>query len=146
MTRKSKDDQAVEALFARYIDAWNARDYACIANDVYRTPGYVFDAAATSILATPDEIVGLLAGLRADLDAAGFSHSLLDHVSTCDLGDGLMFATFHYRRIFRTEAGGEKDDLLASAYIVRRYPDGWHMVAHVFQAIPSEFSCAPRKL
>ncbi len=127
------DRTQVAALFARYIDAWNAGDFHQIGADIYQTPVYVYETGTTSALETPEAIVGLLSGLRKELNASGFTHSTLEHVATCDLGNGLMFATFHYRRYF-SSATGQSDDVLASAYILRKYAAGWRLAAHVFQS------------
>lgn len=132
-TAATGDAAEIGALFARYIDAWNAGDCRRIATEVYQTPVYVFEPGATHALDTPEAIVGLLSGLRRDLDAAGFTHSTLEHVGTCDLGGGLMFATFHYRRHFAGPAASP-EGVLASAYVVRRYPAGWRLVAHIVQS------------
>lgn len=143
MTTPPPDDaRQIEALFQRYIEAWNAKDFACIANEVYRPPVYVFETETTSTLPTPAAIVTLLSGLRAELDKAGFTHSELAHVSHCDLGGGLMFASFHYRRFNARDPAAGKE-VLSSAYIARRHPDGWRLVAHVFQAQPGELRCLP---
>lgn len=135
------DPQEAAALFARYIRAWNAGDCRQIATDVYQTPVYVFEPDDTRILDTPEAIVALLSGLRKDLDAAGFTHSTVEHVGTCDLGSGLMLATFHYRRHFAGPAAATPEDVLASAYILRRYPVGWRLVAHVVQSRVAELVC-----
>lgn len=143
MTSSNADDGAqIRALFQRYIEAWNAADFACIANEVYHPPVYVYEAAATSELPTADAIVTLLSGLRAGLDREGFTHSELVEVSHCDLGDGLAFASFHYRRFSSRDPELGKE-VLSSAYILRRYPEGWRLAAHVFQSRRSTLACLP---
>lgn len=134
--------EQIEALFQRYINAWNTGDFACIANEVYHPPVYVYEAGATSELPTADAIVALLSGLRAELDQAGFTHSELVEVSHCDLGDGLAFASFHYRR-FNSQDPDSGKEVLSSAYILRRYPEGWRLAAHVFQSRRSRLQCLP---
>lgn len=143
MTSSDADDsRQIEALFRRYIKAWNARDFACIANEVYRTPVPVFDTGATSTLETPEAIVSLLSGLRGELDAAGFTHSELVEVSHCDLGGGLAFASFHYRRFNARDPQAGKE-VLSSAYVLRRCAEGWRCVAHVVQPQPGRLRCTP---
>lgn len=129
------DDRAqVTALFERYIEAWNAGDLQQIGADIYETPVCVYEPGGTSTLATPEAIVTLLGGLRQQLAASGFVRSTLEQVATCDLGGGLMFASFHYRRHFVDASGRKTDDVLASAYILRKLPTGWRLAAHVLQA------------
>lgn len=143
MTSRDQDDsRQIEALFRRYIEAWNARDFNCIAHEVYRTPVPVFDTGATSTLETPEAIVNLLSGLRSELDGAGFTHSELVDVSQCNLGGGLAFASFHYRRFNSRDPDAGKE-VLSSAYILRRYADGWRCVAHVVQPQVSRLRCMP---
>lgn len=138
----AQDDAAqIRELFERYIDAWNRADLMTIGSEIYRTPVYIFESGETRIFSSAKEIADLLGALRIQLDQAGFSHSELKDVSICDLGGGLAFASFHYSRI--DQAGKEMEEkVLSSAYITRRYDDGWHLVAHVMQEQPGRLSCA----
>jgi len=131
----------IRALFERYIDAWNRGDLATIGSEIYHPPLYIFDAESTQVLPTAQDIAALLAQVRSELDAAGFSHSELREMSICELGGGLAFASFHYSRHDQT---GEVMDqgVLASAYVVRRSDDGWHLAAHIMQAQPGTLSCS----
>lgn len=134
----------IQALFEHYIVAWNQGDLMTIGSEVYRPPVYIFDAEQTQILSTAQDIVDLLTQVRSELEAAGFSHSVLRDVSVCELGGGLAFASFHYSRYDR--AGNEMDaSVLSSAYIVRRSSDGWHLAAHVMQAQPSTLACSSQE-
>jgi hypothetical protein len=131
----------IQDLFERYMNAWNKGELMTIGSEIYRPPLYIFDAEQTQILAMAQDIADLLGQVRSDLDAAGFSHSELGDVSVCDLGGGLAFASFHYRRY---DQGGKPMDetVLSSAYIVRRSDDGWHLAAHVMQVQAGVLSCA----
>lgn len=125
--------EEVTRLFEQYIAAWNARDFHKIGGEIYQPPILVYDPNGNTQLASAEQIAGLLQGLRAELDAAGFDHSVLRDVSVRDLGDGLAFASFYYSRIDRAGAAMERD-VLASAYIVRKTPTGWRLVAHITQS------------
>lgn len=140
-TRADEASTEIRRLFDRYIDAWNKGDLAAIAHEIYRPPVYVFEAAGTQPLSTPQAIVDLLSPLRAELDRSGFSRSVIRDVSICDLGGGLAFASLHFDRFDRN--GSAMDEVsLASAYILRGYEDGWHLVAHVMQAQPRALGCS----
>jgi len=131
----------IQALFERYIAVWNKGDLMAIGGEIYRPPLYIFAAEGTQVLDTAEDIAALLAGVRSELDQAGFDHSELRGVSICDLGGGLAFASFHYSRY--DQAGKEMDEsVLSSAYIVRQYDDGWHLAAHVMQARPASLDCS----
>jgi ketosteroid isomerase-like protein len=130
----------IRNLFERYMGAWNDGDLMTIGSVIYKPPLYIFDAEHTQILETAEDIAALLSQVRAGLDEAGFSHSELRGVSICDLGGGLAFASFHYSR-FNKEGNEMDESALASAYIVRRYEDGWHLAAHVMQSLPGTLSC-----
>jgi hypothetical protein len=130
----------IRALFERYINAWNQGDLATIGGEVYRPPIQIFDAEQTQTLATPQDIVDLLAQLRVGLMEAGFSYSKLIDVSICDLGGGLAFASFKYSRFDRDDKEMDAEPL-ASAYVVRRYEDGWYLAGHIMQFQPSTLSC-----
>ena len=127
-------------LFERYIDAWNRGDLVSIGGEMYRPPVYVFEASETRPLSTPQDVVDLLSPLRAGLDESGFSHSTIRDVSVCELGGGLALASLHYER-FDRDGNTMDESVLASAYIVRRYHDGWHLVAHLMQDQPRKFTC-----
>ncbi len=131
----------IRQLFNRYIDAWNDGELMTIGSEIYRPPVQIFEAEQTRTLSSAQEIANLLAGVRAELDKAGFSHSELVDVSICELGGGLAFASFSYSRYDR--AGRPiGPEALSSAYIVRQSADGWHLVAHVMQSRKATLSCS----
>lgn len=140
VAQESKED--LIELFNDYISAWNNKDYERIGGEIYRTPVYIFDGKATSVFNSSGQIADLLRGVRADLDASGFSHSVLRHVGACELGDNLAFVTFHYSR-FNHVGASVGEEVLSSAYIARKIKQNWRLVAHVVQSEPTDITCRP---
>ena len=131
----------IRQLFERYIAAWNEGDLMAIGSEVYLTPVHIYDAEQTVTMDSAQAIADLLAGIRAELDQAGFSHSELRGVSVCDLGGGLAFASFSFAR-YDHEGRTMDAEALSSAYIVRHTADGWRLAAHVMQSRPAALSCS----
>jgi len=113
--RADQPASAVEALMAEYTRLWSAKDAHAIWTKVYRLdPGQTFRSEAD-----------LSAGF-ARLEAQGYDHSDLLSVRGCLLTPKVALAVLRFRRLKSDGAPLVARDL-ASAYLLRKFEDGWRV-------------------
>ncbi|MGI9493548.1 MAG: nuclear transport factor 2 family protein [Geminicoccaceae bacterium] len=125
MTNSSAQAQA---LFARYLEHWNARDIQAIAACFTEPSMFVLP---TGTIAMPDRraLTTLLKKIFDGLDAAGFSHSEVGSVTATPCGDGL--AIIDASRVRRLKADGSFLEEIDGHYVVRETDEGWRFTVAV---------------
>lgn len=112
----------VDELYARYLEAWNARDFERVASHFSEPAMFVLPAAAVS-LPNRAALVALLEKVFAGLEANGFSHSTIGAVTARACGEGLAIADA--RDVRRLRADGTAIEVIDGHYVLRREQKGW---------------------
>ena len=112
----------IDALFDRYLTAWNARDFDGVAA-CYTYPCLFVLPQASIPVADADAMVSLLTGLFAGLEENGFSHTEIGAVSATSCGDGL--AVVDATDVRRLRHDGSVLEIIDGHYIARKEADGW---------------------
>src|SRR5579862_9836661 len=114
--RADERGRDVEAMMADYTRLWSAKDAHAIWTRLYRLdPGQTFHSEAD------------LAAEFARLTAQGYDHSDLQSVNACLLTSKTALAVLRFNRLKADGTFLAKD--VASAYILRRFDDGWRITA-----------------
>lgn len=129
MNTVTKDAQA---LFARYLDCWNARDLVGAAA-CYDEPVLFISPTNTAALADHQALVGFFETIVAELEADGFSHSSIATINATLCRDGL--ATVDTTGVRRVRKDGSFIEEMDAHYIMRKRDGEWRLSVAV--------SCAP---
>ena len=118
----------IQALFDRYLTAWNARDFETVAG-CYTAPSlFVLPEASLSVL-EQSAMIALLQNIFAGLEADGFSHTKIDKITACPHGDRLATAdAFGVRRV---RGDGSEIEVIDAHYVLRRTEAGWQFTTAV---------------
>lgn len=129
--------QQIEALVARYIDAFNADDFEA-AFTCYRMPfTWMFGPKAVSV-ATREEFLETMRKTKGALRREGLSHSKLLSVTVRMLG---QFAALAGVEVTRVLADGSEMQRTGGTYLVHHDGEGWRLVVnttHPLDAIVPE--------
>ena len=118
----------IQALFDRYLTAWNARDFGAVA-ECYTAPSlFVLPNASVSV---PDQraMIALLESIFEGLEADGFSHTKIDKIMACPRGDKLAIADAYGVR--RLRGDGSEIEVIDAHYVLRRTDAGWQFTTAV---------------
>lgn len=117
-----------KALFARYLEYWNARDVSATAACFTEPSMFVFP---NGTIALPDHaaLAALLKKVFIGLEAAGFSHSEVGSVTATPCGDGL--AIVDASRVRRLKTDGSLLEEIDGHYVVRETDEGWRFTVAV---------------
>ena len=118
----------VLAMYDRYLTAWNARDFAGVADCFGEPAQFVLPATSISL---PDRnaTIAMLEQLFDRMIADGFSHATIGAVTVRQCADGL--AIMDARDVKRLRQDGSALEVIDAHYIVRREPDGWRIAVAV---------------
>ncbi len=123
MTSALQDE--IAAFYAGYLAAWNARDYAVLA-DCFALPA-TFVSSAGAVCATDrTKLLLQLERTFARLEADGFDHSELGSLEARRCGEGLAVADANGVRRLRKD--GTLQECIDAHYVLRREPAGWRFV------------------
>ncbi|MEM7024645.1 MAG: nuclear transport factor 2 family protein [Pseudomonadota bacterium] len=112
----------VDELYARYLEAWNARDFEGVAACYTEPAMFVLPTGAVSLPDRP-ALVALLKKLFAGLEADGFSHSTIGAVGARACGEGLAIADA--RDVRRLRADGSTIEVIDGHYVLRKDEGSW---------------------
>ena len=113
---------AAEGLFERYLSAWNARDFAAIADCFTEPSVFVLPENAMS-MPNRAAATALLENIFAGLEAEDFSHSTIGAVNAKACGDGL--AILDVSDIRRLRKDGSAIETIDGHYIMQRQGGDW---------------------
>lgn len=114
-----------EALFDRYLKAWNRRDAPTVAA-CFVEPAMFVTAKGTLTLPDRATTISVLEKFFADLDAAGFDRTTIGPVHALACADGL--AVIDALDIQRLRKDGSLLEALDGHYIMRRTDQGWRFL------------------
>jgi ketosteroid isomerase-like protein len=125
--QRAKD---VETLMADYTRLWSAKDAHAIWDHIYRLdPGQGFKSEAD------------LAAEFVRLKAQGYDHSDLQSVQACLFSPKVALAVLRFSRLKADGAPLPPRDR-ASAYLLRRFDDGWRVTALLPFNVSTRLDCA----
>jgi ketosteroid isomerase-like protein len=120
----------VETLMADYTRLWSAKDAHAIWDHIYRLdPGQSFKSEAD------------LAAEFARLTAQGYNHSDLQSVHGCLLTPKTALAVLRFSRL-KADGTPLPPTNRASAYLLRRFDDGWRVTALLPFSASTRLDCA----
>lgn len=112
----------IEHLFDRYLTAWNARDFYTVAA-CYAYPCLFILPQASLSVGDKAEMLALLEGLFAGLEADGFCHTEIGKISVRACGDTL--ALVDVTDIRRLRKDGSILEVIDGHYVARFEKDAW---------------------
>ena len=132
MTVETDLGREIEALYNRFLTAWNGRDFAGVANCFSEPAFYVLPAADVPL---PDRatFAALLEKVFAGLEADGFSHTEVGSITARPCGADM--AVVDAKDVARLRKDGSAIEVIDGHYVARKFDDGWRFTAAV--------TCAP---
>ena len=125
-------EQETQKLFDRYLKAWNARNFAGVA-DCFTEPAMFVLPGMTVSLPNHAELVGMLRKLFETLESQGFSHTTLGRISPRPCGQNM--AILDVRSVKRHRDDGSLLEEIDAHYVMKREGGRWLLTVAV--------SCAP---
>lgn len=117
-----------EALFDRYLKAWNAHDLPAIAACFAEPAMFILPAGPVTVADRPALVV-LLKKVFADLSAAGYSRSTVGPIKARRCGDGI--AIVDALDVRRLKQDGSILEEIDGHYVMQRTAEGWRFAVGV---------------
>ena len=140
---QSLNQEALEAeisvAWEEYVRAFSERRTAFIADQVYATPTYSFDANGVQVLMAASEVRAGFESLLASLAAQGYQRSETRSANICVLNDVAAVVSVEFVR-YRTD--GTVLSELAATYLFARTTGGWRIVAQIGHSPERILQCA----
>lgn len=121
-------DTEIQALFDRYLNAWNGRDFEEVA-ECYAQPSLFVLPSVSVPVADKAAMIALLKSIFAGLENDGFSHTEIDSINATVRGDTLATADAYGVR--RLRGDGTEIEVIDAHYVLRRGEGGWQFVTAV---------------
>lgn len=111
-----------------YFDVFNAKDKEKVANYIYSTPVHIGGGAGHRVLADPAAAIENLANLYLQIEAQGWTESVIDDLKICTLSDTLALVDTRYSRM---DDDGEPipPAIRTTLYVLQKLDDSWRIVA-----------------
>lgn len=120
--------EEIEALFRRYLKAWNKRDFETVAN-CFSEPAYYALPHADIPVPNRTDFVTLLEKVFAALEADGFSHTEIREISARACGEHM--ALVDAKAIARLRHDGSAIEVIDGHYVARKSDDEWRFTVAV---------------
>ncbi|MGD2131699.1 MAG: hypothetical protein PVI23_02840 [Maricaulaceae bacterium] len=130
----SGDAAAIEALMREYVDLFSAGDARAVAERIYRMDPYDVDAQTLR-----------LEGAMESLHEQGYDHSEESSVEVCLLTDNQALVELRYTR-FLTSGEPMPPAERATAYLLRRYDEGWRITNLIGMDASANITCDSRMI
>ncbi|TRD17342.1 YybH family protein [Palleronia caenipelagi] len=122
----------VAEFYATYLQRWNGRDFAGVA-DCYTEPAFFVQPDGDAVLSNRQVFTAFLESLFAKLEADGYSHSEIGEMTVTRCNDNL--AILDVRDVRRLQKDGTPVDVMDAHYVLRRIDGQWKFATVV--------ACAP---
>ena len=117
-----------QALFARYLECWNNRDFEGVAACFDEPSMFVLPTGPVS-LPNRQALVELIGKIFDGLEAAGFSHTTIGAIEAHPCGDGL--AILDARDVSRFKKDGSILETIDGHYVIRQSGEEWCLAVAV---------------
>lgn len=117
---------AIQGVMARYIDLFNASDFATALEEGYRLPFSWLVGPAIDTVATPEAFVARMSGMRANLGAQGLERSELVSCTVRMLGDNAGLAGVEVARHYKD---GRPPEVTGGTYVAHNDGSGWRLTS-----------------
>jgi len=118
----------IEALYRRFLTAWNGRDFAGVAV-YFSEPAFYALPAADIPLPDRATFADLLEKLFAGLEADDFSHTEVGSISARACGEQIVIVDA--RNVARLRKNGSAIEVVDGHYVAQRFEDGWRFITAV---------------
>lgn len=118
----------IRDLFAKYLKAWNRRDFSIVAA-CYTEPGFFVLPNMSLTLEDASATISLLKKIFAGLDEEDFSHTEIDEISVNPHSEQLATADAYGVRRLRHD--GSEIEVINAHYVLRRTDVGWQFTTAV---------------
>lgn len=117
---------AIRALMARYIELFNAADFATALEEGYRLPFSWLVGPAIDTVTTPEAFVTRMSGMRATLGDQGLERSELLACTVRMLGENAGLAGVEVARHYKD---GRPPELTCGTYVAHNDGSGWRLTS-----------------
>ena len=114
----------IEALFAQYLEAWNARDFEGMAA-MFSEPTVYFFPDGAHPFADRAALIDALKSVFARLEAEDFSHTEIEAIDARQCNDTL--AIVYVSNVARIRRDGSVIDVLDAVYVCTLKDDQWEL-------------------
>jgi uncharacterized protein (TIGR02246 family) len=121
-------EDEIEALYRRFLTAWNGRDFAGVAA-CFSEPAFYVLPTADVPLADRATFAALLEKVFAGLEADGFSHTEVGSITARACGE--QMAIVDAKNVARLRKDGSAIEVIDGHYVARKFADGWRFTAAV---------------
>lgn len=128
MSKLPNPKAEIEALFHRYLIAWNGRDFEGVAH-CYSEPAFFALPGMDIPISDRAGFVALLEKVFAGLEADGFSHTEVGEISAQSCGE--QMAIVDVKDVARLRKDGSSIEVIDGHYVARKFEDGWRFTVAV---------------
>ena len=128
MSKLHQPQKEIEALYERYLTAWNGRDFLGVA-ECFTEPAFFVTPNMDISLPDHSTLVAMLQKMFAGFEADGFSHSEVGEISarTCSA----RMTIVDVKSISRLRKDGSLIEVIDGHYVARQTGDGWKFTTAV---------------
>lgn len=128
MSRLQDPTDEIEALYHRFLSAWNARNFKGVAT-CFSEPAFYALRGMDIPISDRAGFVALLEKVFAGLEADEFCHTEVGEISARACGDQL--AIVDARAVARLRKDGSAIEVIDGHYVARKFDDGWRFTIAV---------------
>ncbi len=128
MMKLHQHQKEIEALFERYLTAWNRRDFRGV-SECFSEPAFFVTPGMNIALPERSALISMLQNMFAGFEADGFSHTELGEIVARSCAEGM--AIVDVKSISRIRTDGSLMEVIDGHYIARRTDDGWKFATAV---------------
>ena len=122
MSKLHQPQKEIEALFERYLTAWNGRDFRAIA-ECFSEPAFFITPDMDISVPDHSTLVAMLQKMFAGFEADGFSHTEVGEISARPCAERVTIVDV--KSISRLRKDGSLIEVIDGHYVARRTDDGW---------------------
>jgi len=119
---------AIQALYGRYLSAWNSRDFEGVAI-CFSEPAFYALPGMDIPISDRVSFISLLEKVFAGLEADGFSHTEVGEISARACGE--QMAVVDAKSVARLRKDGSSIEVIDAHYVARKSDDGWRFTVAV---------------
>lgn len=119
---------AIQALYGKFLSAWNSRDFEGVAN-CFSEPAFYALPGMDIPISDRVSFVALLEKVFAGLEADGFSHTEVSEISARACGE--QMAVVDAKSVARLRKDGSSIEVIDGHYVARNSDDGWRFTVAV---------------